>query len=181
MKYYSRKYIITGAPGTGKTTLLEALKFEGYLCMDEISRKVIQSQQQGRSDGTPWQNLSKFTELVYLEFVDKLNGNPEAIFTDRSPLDLIAYHLLEGKPVPSFLDDLSYHEKFHRKVFFAPVWKEIFEQDEQRQQTFEYGVELETVLLETYREKNFEVVMIPKETVPLRVNFVQESINIAGA
>ena len=33
------KFVITGAPGTGKTTILNHLKKIGYSCIDEISKK----------------------------------------------------------------------------------------------------------------------------------------------
>ncbi|MCD8445075.1 AAA family ATPase, partial [Tenacibaculum finnmarkense] len=39
-----KKYIITGAPGTGKTTLINLLK-NSFSCMDEVSRKVITEEQ----------------------------------------------------------------------------------------------------------------------------------------
>lgn len=174
---YTKKYIITGAPGTGKTTLLEALKVEGYPCMDEVSRKVIKQEQQNDSNGTPWQDLSKFTELVFKAFVDELNGNPQATFTDRSPLDLIAYHLVEGMPIPLLLERFPYLDKFSKKAFFAPTWPNIFEPDEQRQQTFNYCMELEKALLTVHLEKGFEMITLPKDNVPVRVTFVRKFIN----
>ena len=35
-----QKIVITGGPGTGKTTLLHSLKKRGFHCMDEISREI---------------------------------------------------------------------------------------------------------------------------------------------
>ena len=35
-------YIITGGPGSGKTSIIEALKNRGFLCVDEVARQIIQ-------------------------------------------------------------------------------------------------------------------------------------------
>ena len=32
--------VITGGPGTGKTTIIDALIEQGYACFPEISRKI---------------------------------------------------------------------------------------------------------------------------------------------
>jgi len=37
----NQKYIITGAPGTGKTAIINALMQKGYSCAEEISREII--------------------------------------------------------------------------------------------------------------------------------------------
>lgn len=37
-----QKIVLTGGPGTGKTTILEALTKQGYACKEEISRQVTQ-------------------------------------------------------------------------------------------------------------------------------------------
>jgi predicted ATPase len=35
-----RRIVITGGPGTGKTSLITALESKGYTCLPEISRQV---------------------------------------------------------------------------------------------------------------------------------------------
>lgn len=168
---YTKKYIVTGAPGTGKTTLINILE-KDYPCMPEVSRKVIVSEQKRGGNGTPWQDLSKFTELVYKTSIAELNANPQALFTDRSMLDLIAYLQLEGKPIPPSIDRFPYHDKFRKKVFFATTWQSIYHEDEQRLQGFDYCVKLEEALETTYIEKGFDIVKLPRDTVSIRVNFV---------
>jgi predicted ATPase len=44
----TRKIAIIGGPSTGKTTLINALKSDGYYCMEEISRQItIDAQKKG--------------------------------------------------------------------------------------------------------------------------------------
>ena len=40
----NKKYIITGAHGTGKTSIMNKLKERGFNCIDENSREIIAEQ-----------------------------------------------------------------------------------------------------------------------------------------
>ncbi|MEM6629309.1 MAG: AAA family ATPase [Bacteroidota bacterium] len=172
---YVKKYIITGAPGTGKTTLINTLE-EDYPCMHEVSRQVIMSEQEKGGDGMPWEDLNKFTELVFEASIAELAENPQALFTDRSILDLVAYLQVENKPTPLLLDHFPYHDKFFKKVFFAPTWEAIFHKDKQRLQEFTYCQILEKVLEKNYLEKGFELIKLPKDSIRARVNFVKANL-----
>ncbi|PID68155.1 MAG: hypothetical protein CR968_03115, partial [Flavobacteriia bacterium] len=57
-----QRYIITGAPGSGKSSLLEALKLRGYHCFDEVSRLIIKEQQQINGQLLPWDDLAGFAQ-----------------------------------------------------------------------------------------------------------------------
>ncbi len=55
--------IISGGPGAGKTTLINALSAQGYMTFAEGSRTLIE-EQSVRADGIlPWTNLPAFAEL----------------------------------------------------------------------------------------------------------------------
>ncbi|MEM1340641.1 MAG: AAA family ATPase [Bacteroidota bacterium] len=176
MKPYTKKYIITGAPGTGKTSLINALE-KKYPCIHEVSRKVIISEQEKRGRGMPWQDVNRFTELVYEASIAELNANPQAVFTDRSILDLIAYLRLEGKTIPQQLGTFPYLTKFNQKVFFTPTWESIYRKDAQRLQDFEYCIALEKALYSLYRERGFKLVKLPKDTVGKRICLIYEKMN----
>ncbi len=171
MPPYAKKFIITGAPGTGKTTLINALEKQ-YPCLHEVSRKVIASEQEKGRWGMPWEDVCRFTELVYEASIIELEANPQALFTDRSMLDLIAYLKLEGKSIPKSIENYPYHKKFYDTVFFAPTWLDIYQQDEQRVQTFDYCLEFEKALLSSYNEKGFKRLIIPKVSPEKRAEFV---------
>ena len=175
MSNIQKKYIITGAPGTGKTSLINLLK-ETVPCMDEVSRKVIIEEQKNNTNGTPWGDINRFTKLVFDITTNELSTT-NAIICDRSLLDLEAYLSLENKAIPNYLQDFKYLETYHQKVFFAPTWFDIYCQDGQRLQEFEYCLQLEKSLLEHYQKKGFEIIMLPKSPSLERVKLILNAIN----
>lgn len=55
--------IITGGPGAGKTTLINALADAGYPTFAESSRQLIEQQSQLEDGILPWVDLPGFAEL----------------------------------------------------------------------------------------------------------------------
>lgn len=169
---FIKKYIITGAPGTGKTTLIEALRAKGYPCIEEVSRKVILKEQEKEGDGTPWQNLSRFVGLVYDASINALKKSPEAIFTDRGLPDMIAY-LKQGQLETSEnLANFPFHAYYHPTIFYTPIWEEIYVTDPQRPTSIEVAKELETELLRTYASLGFNLTSIPFGKPSERADFI---------
>ena len=56
----NQRYVITGAPGTGKTAIINALKKRGYSCVDENSREIIAEQIINGGEILPWENQIAF-------------------------------------------------------------------------------------------------------------------------
>ena len=63
-----KKYVITGGPGIGKTTVIEILSSRGYEIVPEAARIIIEEEQINDSDALPWKNLKKFQNLVAQKF-----------------------------------------------------------------------------------------------------------------
>ena len=168
-----KRHIISGAPGTGKTTLINALQNSGYCVFEEVSRKIIHSQQQIRGNKTPWGDVHGFTKLVYKQTIKELNTPiKQHAFADRSLADSIPYLLLKKQPVPDYFLNFDYHKFYQKTVYFCPLWEEIFIQDCQRLQSFEESKELEYLLLNTYKKLGFSILHIPKTKVLERLNFI---------
>ena len=71
-----KNIVITGAPGTGKTSIINELKKKKYNCYDEVSRKIISDQIDSNGDILPWKNLLKFSEKIFNVGFSKLSFTP---------------------------------------------------------------------------------------------------------
>jgi predicted ATPase len=51
---HNRFFALTGGPGAGKTTLVEALKARGHVTTEEAGRGVIRDEMRNGGSGLPW-------------------------------------------------------------------------------------------------------------------------------
>ena len=174
--YGGKKYIITGAPGTGKSTLITHLK-RHVPCMEEVAREVIAEEQAHGRHGTPWGDILRFAGLVERGFTQALATHTDSVFFDRSLVDLEAYLQLGALEVPIGVRGFPHWSTFERVVFLAPTWEQIYQQDAQRLQDFSYCEALERQLIATYTQHGCCVVPLPKGTPQQRIAFMQ---NILG-
>ncbi len=87
-----KRYIVTGAPGAGKTSLLRALQVRHWSVVEEAATDVIAWQQAaGRSE--PWWDRGFTGEIALLQRQRQLQPVPADVdvqFYDRSPLCTLA-------------------------------------------------------------------------------------------
>ncbi|WBX74581.1 AAA family ATPase [Tenacibaculum pacificus] len=172
-----KRYIITGAPGTGKTTLINALRTNNFYCLEEVSRKIIIAEQKNNGNKTPWQDVVGFTNLVYQKTIADLNIlSDKTTFVDRGLADNIAYLKLHKLPISKHFFNFDYKKKYHTTVFVLPLWKAIYKEDPQRLQSFEEAKKLQELLLETYTNLGFSIYILPKKSVNKRVEFLKKLI-----
>jgi predicted ATPase len=86
------RVVLTGAPGSGKTALLEGLRARGYAVVEEAATDVIAAQQ-ARGIAEPW-SRADFTEaIVALQRARQAAPVPATVrvqLFDRSPLCTLA-------------------------------------------------------------------------------------------
>ena len=167
-------YIISGGPGSGKTSIINELKSRGYNCFGEAARSVIEQQQQLNSEIHPLSDVYAFTELVVGQM--KLNlqqaSSKGLCFFDRGLPDSAGYLMAGNNVVPEYLDREIKLAPYNKKVFITPFWKEIYKTDEVRFESPEEAMLIENFLIQAYQDYGFSVVKIPFLPVEERVNFI---------
>ena len=127
--------VIIGGPGTGKTTIIDALIAKGYCCYPEISREVtLEAKKQG-IEQLFLENPLLFSELLLegrkKQFKNAQNEPHEIVFLDRGIPDVLAYMHYIGDSYPSFFD-AACKEHIYSKIFILPPWEEIYVSDDER-------------------------------------------------
>lgn len=168
-----KRYIITGAPGTGKTSLINALRDNGFYCIEEVSRNIIISEQNNKGNKTPWQDIIGFTNLVYNKTLQDLKRTTnKTTFVDRGLADNIAYLKLKKQTINNLFLNFDYKKHYHKTVFMLPLWKDIYIEDPQRLQSFEEAKKLHQLLYKTYTNLGFSINILPKTTISKRITFL---------
>jgi predicted ATPase len=95
---------------------------------------------------------------------------------DRGIPDVVGYLRLNDLPVPSHVERAAQVLRYHHRVFVAPPCSEIFKQDAERKQSFVEAQATYEMMIETYSELGYELVVIPQDSVAMRLRFVLEQI-----
>ncbi len=172
-----KRYIITGAPSTGKTSLIHALQKNGYSCFEEISRKIIIHQQKIKSNKTPWEDLRGFADLVHQQTIKELESIIlENAFVDRGLPDIIAYLKTKSHSIPEDISKFPFKRYYSSTVFLLPLWKDIYINDPQRPQSYTEAEDIHYYLTEVYQNLGFTIKIVPKTTLTKRVDFIRSII-----
>lgn len=172
-------FVITGGPGSGKTTLIQALAGRGIATMPEAGRAIIQDQVAIGGKALPWSDRRAFAELMLSWEIRsyraalKLSGT---VIFDRGLPDVLGYLRLSGLPIPSHIEKAVRIFRYHRRVLIAPPWPEIFGLDAERKQSFAEAQATYETMIETYSGLGYELTALPLDSVQERVRFVLAAI-----
>lgn len=166
--------VITGGPGSGKTTLINALKQKQLTCFDEVSREITENARHLGIDQLFLEQPLLFSELLLearkkqFEKASKMN---DLVFLDRGLPDILAYMHFIGDAYPTAFKTTCENYKYD-KVFILTPWREIYVQDEHRYENFEQAELIFKYLIETYKAYNYNIVEVPKGTIEERIAFI---------
>lgn len=174
-------HILTGTPGAGKTTLIQALGAQGFKTVSEAATDVIASLQKAGID-RPWENPNFITCIVDLQ--RKRQGgilDESPVFFDRSPVCTYALCLYLGfNPSAALMDAIQAmgDRVFSRDVFFVENLGFI-QETAARKITFEEALKFEDLHREAYRKFGYRLISVSKNSVADRVDFLLKTVGIS--
>lgn len=174
-----RLFVITGGPGSGKSTLIAALAAAGHATMPEAGRAIIREQMAIGGSALPWDDRTAFAKLMLereLRSYGKALATAGPVILDRGIPDVIGYLDLCGLPVPDPMRRAAEAYRYNRRVFIAPHWPAIFAQDAERKQSPEEAEATCRVMERTYRALGYDLVPLPLEPVVDRLAFVERAM-----
>lgn len=173
------KIVLTGGPGTGKTTIIEELIKRGYHCMPEISREITEMARKNGIEQLFLKNPILFSEMLLegrenqYKIADKMDK--DLIFFDRGIPDVHAYMNYISIDYPPIYIEKSMKYRY-KTIFITPPWEEIYITDSERYEDFEQSLAIFNHLKKTYEKLDYSLVEVPTGDIDYRTNFVLDFI-----
>jgi predicted ATPase len=176
-----RRFIITGAPGAGKTAIIRQLELDGFSVVEEAATDVIAAEQTRGAD-EPWTQASFIDAIARLQRDRQLRASyqPDEIqFHDRCVVCTAALAVYLEYPFSPFLaSELERVKKeaiYQSRVFFIRNLGFVTP-TEARRISFDETVRFEKIHEETYREFDFELVSVEPGSLVERVRAIEAAI-----
>lgn len=175
-------HIVTGGPGSGKTTLIAALAEQNFKTMPEAGRAIIRDQVAIGGTALPWADREAFAALMLgweLRSWHEAHDLPGPVIFDRGVPDVIGYLHLCNLPVPASVRKAAELFRYNAHMFIAPPWREVFVADSERKQDFAEAQATHAAMVEVYTDLGYRLVPLPLVSVSQRLAFVRAHI-LAG-
>ncbi|MFO7667820.1 MAG: ATP-binding protein [Desulfobacterales bacterium] len=168
-------YVITGAPCSGKTSVISRIEQLGYRVVHETARAYINDElNKGKTLDEIREDMFIFESSIFYRKIKIEAALPEKaiIFLDRAIPDSVAYFRFAG------LDPKEPEEKSadirYRKIFLFDRLR--IKQDEVRNENEEDSILIERLIEETYLNLGYKIIRVPVLPLERRVDFIIENL-----
>lgn len=182
-----KKIVITGGPGTGKSSVIRELETTGYRCFHEVIRSMTS---EAKQNGNPM--AFKTNPLAFVpdpygfntfllkcrvgQFLEASALKESLVFFDRGIPDVLAYMDFFGQAYGSEFRKACEEHRYDQ-VFLLHPWEEIYISDNERLESFEEAVQIHGCLLSAYRNLGYEPISVPEGPVSVRANHILKELS----
>ncbi|MBJ6368848.1 AAA family ATPase [Snuella sedimenti] len=176
----TKRIIITGGPGTGKSTIINELTNRGYACLEEISRNLTQEAKKQGVDQLFLSDPLLFSERLLQgrsrQYEEAESLRSEMVFFDRGIPDVLAYMDYIGSDYPKHFVEAC-KRSIYDEVFILKPWKAIYISDKERYENFDQALVIHEHLINTYNVYNYKLHNVPFDTVALRTDYILNTLD----
>ena len=176
-----KRFIITGAPGAGKTAIIRQLELEGFSVVEEAATDVIAAAH-ARGTLEPWKHPLFIDAIAHLQKDRQVRAScqrDEVQFHDRCVVctaALAVYLRYSFSPfLISELERVKNGGVYQNRVFFVRNLGFITP-TQARRISFEDSVRFERIHEQTYRDFGFELVPVEPGSLAERVGAIKAAI-----
>jgi predicted ATPase len=179
-----KRYVLTGAPGCGKTAIIRWLEVAGYPVVEEAATDIIALRQaEGITEPHAHATLAFIDDITNLQRRRQIQASElsSAVqFYDRSPLCTYALSRWLGFPISTILADemerIRAGQIYQKQVFFIENLG-FCEPTQARRISFEDSLRFEKVHEETYRAFGYECVCIARGEISARAEQIKRIVD----
>lgn len=171
-----RHAVLTGAPGGGKTTLLDAAAAAGMRTSPEVARQILKAPGgMALRESDPLGFADAMLEAHRREY-ERHASHPQTVLFDRGFPDVAGFLDVSGLPVSPAIEQACRTLRYAGPVFRAPAWAAIYARDPERIQDWEQAVASDEAVTAAWKRFGYDVIDLPLVGVDERLGFVCERL-----
>jgi len=172
-------FIISGGPGTGKTSLINELS-KKFKVLPEAAREVGDKDSRFKGKSIKEINPYDFQKAIFNfqkdEFSKIKDKNHKIVFSDRGFGDTLAYYKFHNLKIPK--DEFDYAKKFRYSEVFILDFLNFYENDALRQENDNEQKRIHRLIISTYKKLGYNPIIVPFMSISERVDFILSKIKI---
>jgi len=168
-------YVISGGPGTGKTSVINELGKE-FKILPEAARLLGENDRRFKGKSSEETDKKEFQDAIFeiqKKQIENLKDD-KIVFSDRGIGDTIAYYKINGINVPK--EVLDYSKKIRYSGIFIMNSLNFYEKDDFRQETEERQKRIHEEIIKIYKQLGYKIIFVPFMSVEDRVRFIKERV-----
>ncbi len=169
-------YVISGGPGTGKTSIIKELEKQKFKILSEVAREVAIQDKRFIGKNIKEINARQFQKAIFdlqKEQYSKIKGE-KIIFTDRSFGDTLTYYNVNKIKIPK--QKFEYAKKFKVSGVFILDFLDFYEIDDLRIESKKEQERIQNEIIKIYKKLGYKPLIVPFDTIKKRVKFILKQI-----
>ena len=171
-----KRFVITGGPCVGKSTIIESLANRDFHVIPEAARIIISEETSKKSDILPWLNMKAFNKKVFELQKEMESEIPKGktTFLDRGIIDGFVYYAIKGLKVPE--TSVRYAKANRYDMIFLLDRLPFFKSDFTRREDPETAGKIQGLIEEYYRRFGYSPIKVPALPIRERMDFILDNI-----